>query len=167
MKTRLQTSTHKKVIVHKANQDLIKGYVHPQSCFAAEGLELLNEAGQLLRVAWAELKQVDFVRELDAEASEPERKVFGSRPKLEGLWVRLRFKDNDVLEGIIANNLIEGTDKGFMLTPPDLNANHQRIFVPRQALAEITVLGVITPGQRRRRVLSEEERARQARLFAE
>lgn len=151
--------------MHKFDGEHLKGFASPQSCFVAEGVELLSQSGQVVRVAWPEVKNVDFVREF--EDAEPERKSFGSRPKLEGLWVRLRFKDNDVLEGIIANNLIEGTDKGYMLTPPDLNANHQRIFVPRQALAEMTVLGVITPGQRRRRVLSEEERVRQARLFAE
>ena len=167
MKPRPQSSTHKKVIVHKLDQELVKGYVNPLACFADDGLELLTQAGQVVEIPWAETKQVDFVREFDAESAEPQRKVFGSRPKLEGLWVRLRFKDNDVLEGIIANNLIENTDKGFMLTPPDLNANHQRIFVPRQALAELIVLGVITPGQRRRRVITEEQRARQARLFAE
>lgn len=145
----------------------MRGYVSPQACFEADGIELLSQAGQVVRLPWAEVKGVYFVREFDADADRPERKFFSSRPKLEGLWVRMRFKDNDVLEGIIPNNLLEATEKGYMITPPDLHANHQKIFVPRQALVEMSVLGVITPGQRRRRVLTEEERARQARLFAE
>ena len=167
MKTRPQISTHKKVIVHKLDQQSVKGYINPQACFEADGIELLSQAGQVLRLPWAEVKGVYFVREFDAEVDRPERKTFSSRPKLEGLWVRLKFKDNDVIEGIIPNNLLEATEKGYMITPPDLYANHQRIFVPRQALVEMSVLGVITPGQRRRRVLTEEERSRQARLFAE
>ena len=52
------------------------------------------------------------------EPFEPERKTFLSRPKLDGLWVRLRFRDEDVMEGIVANNLLELLDTGVRLTPP-------------------------------------------------
>ena len=32
---------------------------------------------------------------------EPERKVFLSRPKLDGLWVRLRYADSETIEGVV------------------------------------------------------------------
>ncbi len=68
-------------------------------------------------------------------APAPERKTFLSRPKLDGLWVRLRFRDEDVMEGIVANDLLDLLDKGVQLTPPDLHGNTLRIFIPRSALA--------------------------------
>ena len=37
------------------------------------------------------------------------------------------------------------------ITPPDPNANAQRVFVPREALTEVTVLGVIGIAAHRRR----------------
>ena len=35
------------------------------------------------------------------------RKTFANRPRTEGLWVRLRFVDNDVLEGMMPNELTQ------------------------------------------------------------
>ena len=49
--------------------------------------------------------------------------MFLSRPKLDGLWVRLRFRDEDVMEGIVANDLLDLLDNGVQFTPPDLHGN--------------------------------------------
>jgi hypothetical protein len=57
------------------------------------------------------------------------------------------FKDNEVLEGLLPSNLMELSPEGFLVTPADLYSNNLRIFVPRTALDEITVLGVISDGQ--------------------
>ena len=99
-------------------------------------------------------------------AFEPERKTFLSRPKLDGLWVRLRFKDEDVLEGIVSNNLLDMLDSGVQLTPPDLHGNALRMFIPRTALAEMKVLGVVGVARRAPRVARVAEES-QPRLFGE
>ena len=62
------------------------------------------------------------------------RKTFTTRPRTEGLWVRLRFKDNDVMEGMMANDLTQVSPDGFLINPPDTRSNTQRIYVPRSAL---------------------------------
>jgi len=93
------------------------------------------------------VKSVYFVREF-AETFQPERKVFLSRPKLDGLWVRLRFRDEDVMEGIVANDLLDLLDNAVQLTPPDLHGNTLRLFIPRSALAEMKVLGVVGAARR-------------------
>jgi hypothetical protein len=38
---------------------------------------------------------------------------------------------------------------GLFLIPPDTRSNTQRIFLPRQAVAELDVLAVIKTGSRR------------------
>ena len=81
----------------------------------------------------------------------PSRKTFTSRPRTEGLWVRLKFKDNEVLEGMMPNDLSLTTAEGFLINPPDLRSNTQRIFVPRSALESLTVLAVIGATHRRRK----------------
>jgi hypothetical protein len=70
---------------------------------------------------------------------------------VEGLWVRLRFRDAEMLEGLMPNDLTLVRAEGFFLNPPDTRGNVQRIFVPRSALSELTVLAVISPTVKRRR----------------
>ena len=71
------------------------------------------------------------------------RRAFSARPRTEGLWLRLRLRDNDMLEGHAANDLSLLDQNGLLLTPPDTRSNTQRIFIPRSAIAELTVVAVI------------------------
>ncbi len=134
-------TTHKKVIVRKMDRDSVNGYVG--AAFISDGkLELMNTAGNVVAIELHEVKGVYFVREF-GDSESLTRKTFTSRPRVEGLWVRLRFRDNEIIEGMMPNDLLhEGTD-GFFIIPPDTRSNTQRIFVPRPALAEMTVIGVI------------------------
>jgi hypothetical protein len=144
-------TTHKKVVVRKMDRDSVTGYV--ADAFVADGkVEVMNTAGKVVAIALGDIKGVYFVRELgDSELLV--RKTFTSRPRVEGLWVRLRFRDNEVIEGMMPNDLLQDGAEGFAVIPPDPNSNTQRIFVPRSALAELTVLGVIgeKSGRRGRR----------------
>ena len=97
-----------------------------------------------------EIKGVYFVREF-GEAESLTRKTFTSRPRSEGLWVRLRFKDSEILEGLMPADLTQTTPEGFLVNPPDQRSNTQRIFVPRTALESLTVLAVIGATRRPRR----------------
>src|SRR5258706_15554761 len=134
-------STHKKVIVRKLDRDTVSGYVAP--VFIADGkVELLNMAGNVVTIELRDIKGVYFVRDF-SEPDSPTRKTFVTRPRTAGLWVRLRFRDNDVLEGLMPNDLTQLPPEGFLLNPPDTRSNTQRIFVPRTALASLTVLAVI------------------------
>jgi Family of unknown function (DUF6982) len=143
-------STHKKVIVRKMDRDSVQGYVAP--AFISDGkVELLNTAGKVVLIELADVKGVYFVRDFD-ETETFARKTFATRPRTEGLWVRLKFRDNEILEGMMPNDLTQLSADGFLFTPPDTRSNTQRIFVPRSALAELTVLAVIggAAGRRRR-----------------
>ena len=63
------------------------------------------------------------------------------------------FHDGETFEGLLPNDLLQVRDLGFMVTPPDPNANIQKIFVPRAALEQTKVLGVIgSPAYRPRQV---------------
>jgi hypothetical protein len=143
-------STHKKVIVRKKGRDSVSGYVSPAN-FVAEGkLELLNPSGKVVLIDLKEIKSVDFVRDF-SELASTGRKTFANRPRTEGLWVRLKFTDNDVLEGMMPNDLVQISADGYLVTPPDTRGNIQRVFVPKSALDELTVLGVIGRPEARRR----------------
>ncbi len=134
-------TTHKKVIVRKMDRDSVNGYVG--AAFISDGkLELMNTAGNVVAIELHEVKGVYFVREF-GDSESLTRKTFTSRPRVEGLWVRLRFRDNEIIEGMMPNDLLHEGSEGFSIIPPDTRSNTQRIFVPRAALAEMTVIGVI------------------------
>jgi hypothetical protein len=135
-------STTKKVLVRRLDGRATPGYASPQTYLRPDGVEVLSRDGQAVVVPYPEIKAVFFVREFDPPAGE-EKKLFQSRPKLEGLWIRMRFRDDDLMDGVVPNDLLQLSDKGITVTPPDPYSNNQRIFVPRQALQELTVLGVI------------------------
>jgi Family of unknown function (DUF6982) len=157
-------STHKKVIVRKMDRDSINGYVSPTN-FVTEGkLELLNTAGNVVSIDLRDIKGVYFVREF-GDSESLNRKTFTTRPRTEGLWVGLRFKDNEVMEGMMPNDLMQTTPDGYLLTPPDLRSNTQRIFVPRSALDSLTVLAVIGASRRRRKGMPAD--TRQVPMFGE
>jgi hypothetical protein len=143
-------STHKKVIVRKLDRDSLNGFVSPSN-FVHEGkLELLNTAGTVVAIELKDIKGVYFVRDFTDSEALP-RKTFTSRPRTEGLWVRLRFKDGETTEAMMPNDLSLTTAEGFLVNPPDLRSNTQRIFVPRTALESLTVLAVIGAAKRQRR----------------
>lgn len=159
-------STHKKVIVRKMDRDSIHGYVAPAH-FVVEGkLELLNTAGKVVQIELADVKGVYFVREF-AESESFARKTFVTRPRSEGLWVRVKFRDNEVLEGMMPNDLTHIAPEGYLIIPPDTRANTQRIFIPRSALAEMSVLAVIGGAQTRRRRAPAAADVRQTQMFTE
>jgi hypothetical protein len=164
LKTRAPATTHKKVVIELLDRTVIRGFLNPTRLAAAEALDLLTPDGEHEEIALQKVRAVYFVRDL-AEEFEPERKSFLSRPKLDGLWVKLRFRDEQVLEGVIPNDLLSLLENGVHLTPPDFNSTTDRIYVPRSALAELTVLGVV--GIARRKPAAAVAVAAQPRLFNE
>jgi len=144
-------TTHKRVVVRKIDRDTVNGYVN--AAFVVDGkVEVINTSGNVVAINLHDVKGVYFVREF-GDSESLVRKTFTSRPRTEGLWVRLRFRDNEVIEGMMSNDLLQEGGDGFSIIPPDPRSNTQRIFVPRSALAEMTVLGVIgeKSGRRGRR----------------
>lgn len=141
-KSPASASTHKKVVVLLFDGAALKGYLNPAHLGRADEVDLLTASGEHRAIGLGDIKSVHFVREF-AEPFQLERKSFLSRPKIDGLWVRLRFRDQDELEGIVANNLLEIVDAGIQITPPDVHANTLRLFVPPSALIEMKVLGVV------------------------
>lgn len=163
MKTKAPASTHKKVILVLADKRTLRGYLNPARLGQLDPVDVLTPDGEHLEFPLAKIRSIYFVREFSDEF-EPERKAFLSRPKLDGLWVKLRYNDGDTLEGVVPNDLLSLLDNGLQITPPDLNSSTDRIFIPRSALSEVTVLGVVGIARRKPTAAAA---AAQPRLFNE
>lgn len=147
-------ASHKKVIVRKFNRDWICGYLPLSPPVSGGAVGVLDLAGKLITLPLSEVKWICYVREFNlSESDQPERllrKRFHSRPRTEGLWIRLQLRDKDGLEGLAQNDatLLEG--EGLFLVPPDPRSNTQRIFIPRQAVTSMEILAVVRAAGARR-----------------
>jgi hypothetical protein len=147
VKARTATSTHKKAAVALFDGAVDQGYLNPQSLGREESVDLLTRDGEHKAIGLRQVKAIYFVKDF-VDAFEPDRKTFLSRPKLDGLWVKLRFRDGDEMEGLVPNDLLDLLDTGVRLTPPDLHGNSLWVFIPRSALQEMKVLGVVGVARR-------------------
>jgi len=138
----LVSSTTKKAVIHRFQKEPLAGYVNPASYLQPAGVDLLSAQGNVSTVPFEEIKTISFVRDFEG-AGETGRRVFNTRPKMEGLWVSLQFRDGEVLEGIMPNNLLQLEPYGFTVIPPDPYSHQQRVFIPRAAVRSVEVLGVV------------------------
>lgn len=125
----------------------LPGYLNPARLQPGQPIDLLTTDGEHRAIEMKDVRAIYFVRDFTGKY-EPERKAFFSRPKLDGLWVKLTFLDRETLEGVVPNDLLALLDSGVQITPPDLHGAAPRIYVPRSALAELTVLGVVGVARR-------------------
>ena len=65
------------------------------------------------------------------------------------------------------NNLLQMEPAGFSIIPPDPTFQNQRIFVPRAALDDVKVLGVIGSPLKRRTAAKPAKEERQLDMFGE
>jgi hypothetical protein len=139
----VSSSTTKKVIVERFDRPVLRGYCNPQDFLRPEGVEFLAPGGNVAIIPFDQIKVLSFVRDLEGQGVLGERREFIARPKSAGLWVSVSFKDGAKLEGLHPNNLLSVEASGYSLSPPEASGNAQKVFIPRQAVREIVVLGVI------------------------
>lgn len=128
----------------------MQGFVQTPGGLLTDAVELLTPEGTLLRIPYSETKAVCFVRDFDNPETWKRNRSFAARPKTPGLWIQLRFRDGDTIEGLIPNNLLQTEATGYSVIPPDPSFQNQRVFVPREALEAVEVLGVIGSPLRRK-----------------
>lgn len=156
-------STAKKAIVLRFDRESLSGFVQSPAFTGEGGVELLSATGSLLTIPFTDVKAVCFVTNFEVEAPPAHKLVFANRPKAPGLWVRMVFRDGQVMEGLVANNLLLFEPAGFSVTPPEGVWSSRKIFIPRPALTGIEVLGVVGSPLRRQR--KKEQSGKQLKFF--
>jgi hypothetical protein len=149
------------------DRETLAGFIQTPAGFGVESIELLTPEGTVVQVPYSETKVVCFVRDFEAGETWRDHRAFSTRPKSAGLWVRLLFRDGDSVEGMLANNLLLVEPAGFSIIPPDPTFQNQRLFVPKAALADVQVLGVIGSPLKRRPAKKVDEDQGQLQMFEE
>ncbi len=143
-----------KVVAHKHDGTLVKGYLEApeptlDSLFARAHEPFpdhlsLRDPGDTKnqKVSIGDLKAVFFVKEFEGNKQYNEVKIFSNIPLIQGIWVQVRFKDGEYLEGVVHNSIQHLVEKGFFMKPPDPESNNEMVYVLKSSVTEYRVLGV-------------------------
>lgn len=142
----MASSTAKRVLLYRFDRQPIEAVVHPGSYLESDHIELITIGGTFQRVPYTDMKALCFASEPGRADLFTDHNLFERRPKIPGLWTRFTLRDGDVLEGILASNLLDWPQGGFLVTPPRAGANRQRVFLPRVALTGTELMGVVGIG---------------------
>ena len=140
--------------------------MNPHVYLQRTGIEVLEaHSAEALLIPYGEIRAVYFVKQFGTDPEQTQRRLFSTRPKLGGLWVRMQFVDGEELEGVIPNDLRLMGHYGVTVTPPDSKGNTQRVFVPSNAMERFVVMGVIGRPYRRAKPGKAKVGPNQTRLF--
>ena len=94
----------KKVVIRLFSGELTWAYL-PQSGFVHAGVvEALDVAGKVIPLALNEIKTIAYVKDFNSDdAIDPERmgrRSFLGRPRGDGLWLKLEFRDERCAGGV-------------------------------------------------------------------
>ncbi len=113
----------------------------PQASLDSIRLKLINSE-EFVSVPTKNAKAVFFVKTFDGDLKHRALHFHEHAPIVSGLWVRVCFQDNEVIEGIIRNSGDFVLEHGFFMMPTDPNGNNQLIYVLKDRLKDFHVLGM-------------------------
>jgi len=131
-----------KVIARAKLGDRFKGYLQDGRALMRGDLRMQNFEGRDLPLDLEQLKGIFFVRDYQGNKDYLENKSLTRDPDRKGLRVRIRFEDNETMEGVVENSLEILQENGFFFWPADPKANNELIFVVKSSLLGFRVLGV-------------------------
>ncbi|WP_155121401.1 DUF6982 domain-containing protein [Bryobacter aggregatus] len=129
-------------MVYRFDREAVPGFVDSNSPFQGSEVQLLNRDGSVQSFPMKQIKSLCFVRDW-IDGPPWTRSQYAVRPRQQGLWIRLQFRDGDWLEAIMQNNVSVLDPNALLITPPDPSAGVQRVLIPRMAIEGFEVLGVI------------------------
>lgn len=148
-----ETKSEKVVIQFGART--IKGYLESPAWNTIE--EVLNNAPQstldtfrirrldtnlLEEVSIKDVKAVFYVNSFEGDSKHEILNFHSRAPIVHGIWMRLQFRDGEVMEGIVYNSIRYLVDPGFFLLPTDPDSNNRLVYVRKDWLADHRVLGM-------------------------
>ena len=143
------------MVVIRMQDRLIKGYLETRVWEDLE--ELLRQAppasaevfrvqrldtGVIEDIPVSDAKAVFFVKSFEGNDRHNELKFHTGRAIVQGIWVRIKFKDDEVMEGIVYNSIHCLVDPGFFLLPTDPDSNNKLVYVIKKRLKDYCVLGL-------------------------
>jgi hypothetical protein len=87
-------------------------------------------------------KAIFYVKSFDGNSDHNHLNFSTGSPAGLGIWMRLQFRDGEVMEGIVYNSLRYLVDPGFFLLPTDPGSNNRLVYVVKNWVVDHRVLGL-------------------------
>ncbi len=138
----MTTVSTKKAMVYRFERETLAGFVDSGNSFEGNQVQFLNREGVVQHLPVEQVKLICFVREW-LDILPWARSHYAARPRQQGLWVRLRFRDGDTVEATMPNNIGVLDPIAIVVSPPEPAIGVQKVLIPRLALESFEVLGVV------------------------
>lgn len=135
-------SSRRTVIARTRQGQLIPGYLDKGRLLTRGVLKMSDQNGEPVPVDIHKLKAVFFVRDFVGNRDYLEEKTLAQDPDRPGLRARIRFEDNEMLEGVAENSLELLVHPGFFFWPGDKKSNNLLVYVMKSALIGFSILSV-------------------------
>lgn len=147
-------SRSEKVVVQFGNRAL-KGYLEPPDRNTIEdqlnnphdnGLgpirirHLDSEIVDEIQVG--DVKAIFFVDSFEGNSGHKHLNFSSRAPVVNGIWIKVQFRDGEVMEGIVSNSLQYLVASGFFMLPTDPDSNNKLVYVMKSWLVDHRVLGM-------------------------
>ena len=102
----------------------------------------MMDTGEVKNIPISDAKAVFFVSTFDGDTHHKALHFHQHAPIQPGLWVRVRFQDEEEIEGFVSNTRDHVLGPGFFMMPTDPDGNNRLIYVMKSRLKDFNVLGI-------------------------
>jgi len=102
----------------------------------------LLDSGEFEEFLAKDIKAVFYVNSFEGDSDHQNLNFYSRAPIVHGIWMRLQFRDGEVMEGIVYNSIRYLVDPGFFLMPTDPDSNNRLVYVLKNWLADHRILGM-------------------------
>jgi hypothetical protein len=148
-------TTEQKIVVHACSGEIFKGYIELSGgvvpavlCGHSEGVAkgtiTLRSLGSktTLDIPLQNVKSLFFVKSFRGDSGRKDIRFYSNGPEVGNLWVEIRFKDNEIIEGLVENSVQHLRGDGLVVKPTDTGSNNLLIYVNKEAIDSFRILGV-------------------------
>ncbi|MEO6911321.1 MAG: hypothetical protein ABI158_10395 [Edaphobacter sp.] len=126
----------------------VEDLLHNSQPYPLESIRLqLLDSQEVEEVTTRDAKAVFFVKTFEGDLKHRALHFHEHAPVTQGLWVRVYFHDNEMIEGIVSNTSDYVLQDGFFLMPTDPNGNNKLVYVLKGGLKDFHVLGLRNPSK--------------------
>jgi hypothetical protein len=143
------TAQQQDMLVIQFGDRTVKGYTDAHEWPTAQEVDLRSSRPMFRRIGGEAseeiplegVKAVFFVKSFEGKWHDDLR-FHDHLPAPDCLWVRVTFEDGEIIEGLIANDQNFVIHSGFYMAPIDPEGNNWLIYVLKNKLKELQILGL-------------------------
>lgn len=110
---------------------------------ALENLRIRHlDSGKVEEIPIGNVKAVFYVRSFEGDPGHANLNFYSRAPIADGIWMRVEFRDGEVMEGLVLNSLQYLVEPGFFILPTSPDSNNELVYVLKSWLADHRVLGL-------------------------